>query len=215
MSNLTLDELLDSLGFKTWETIANSFILPIVCIFGSVSCFISAFIFFMKPFTDPVFFYYRLHSILNVLTLVFNMFFGVCFSPRLMPNQDTYACAIYNAASIWLNHFMYHYLDVIEICILIERMKIFSPFVKKHFKSSPLTTSLILFIVCIIIDAPFLYACKPGPMGDYYYIDSSGARQQGRLYNIIPTEVAFTQIGSMVLAISNVISNIFKFKFNV
>jgi len=208
MSNITLDQLLDNLGFKTWETIANSFILPLVCLFGSVSCFISALIFFMKPFTDPVFVYYRLHSILNVFVLVFNMFFGVCFSPRLMPNQDTYACAIYNAASIWLNHFMYHYLDVIEICILIERMKIFSPFVKKNFKSTPLTVSFILFIVCVIIDAPFMYACKPGPLGKYYDIDLTGVRREHQLYNIIPTEIAFTQLGSTILTISNVISKI-------
>jgi hypothetical protein len=209
MSNVTLDELLDSLGFKKWESITNSIVVPILCFFGSVSCSISAFIFFLKPFSEQVFFYYRLHSVLNVFTLLFNIFFGVCFSPRFMPNQDTYLCAVYNAVSIWLNHFMFHYLDVIEICILLERMKIFSPFVKKHFKAPPWTVSFILFVTCVLVDVPFLYACKPGPMGDYYFTDSMGVKQNGQLYNIIPTKIAFTFTGSLFLTISNLISNSF------
>ena len=81
----TLDELLDSLGYRQWLTVVTSLVLPSISLFGIVCCSLSAWIFFQRTFADPIFFYYRLLCLSNVLHLTLGIPYGLFLTPRYFP----------------------------------------------------------------------------------------------------------------------------------
>jgi hypothetical protein len=64
---------------------------------------------------------------------------------------------------------MFHFEDTLQIGILLNRMKTFSPFVKRHFNLTPQHTSLVFFIICLVIKIPTFFGFKIVPIGNYYY----------------------------------------------
>ena len=67
-SLLSVNELLAQLGFETWQTVINTFVLPPINLIGIVFCSFSLGIFFRSSFSDPIFFYYKLVSFAFFLT---------------------------------------------------------------------------------------------------------------------------------------------------
>jgi hypothetical protein len=207
MPNTMLNELLDNVGFVSWLNITNSFVLPSISIVGIIFCSISVRIFFKKQFCHPIFFYYRVLSFVYIFGLMINIPSGVLFSPRYFANIDTYSISVVQIYYSALSYFLFHYGSVLEICMLLTRIKIFSPFVRKRFSGSPSFLSILFFMVCFSIDFPLIFSAKPGLIGEYYFTDTSGQKHRGSLYCLRDSEMLPVEL--WVLVFSYIISNAF------
>ena len=167
----SLDMLLDSLGFNTWITVTSSFVLPIMSLIGTILCSLSAYIFFHRRFINPIYFYYRLLCIVYIVHLIHGIPFGLVFSPRYFPRINTYVSSIYLIYYVNISSILYHFEGLLQIAILLDRIKIFSPFVNRYFTTSPLKTSIILFLACIFIDFSTAFSLKINSFGTYTCID--------------------------------------------
>jgi hypothetical protein len=203
----TLDELLDSLGFNQWLTVCYSIVLPCIGFVGLIFSSVSAYIFFQRKFVDPVFFYYRLLCITYIVHLLFSIPEGILFSPRYFPQIiNTYYSSIYHMIYGPTTIFLFHFEDTLQIGILLTRMKIFSPFVNKHFTSKPQIVSLAFFLTCFLIDIPLgtvaykitsfgIYTSNDGSTKTFYYFTSS--------------DFSVTPIGQLIFLIAQFLVNQF------
>jgi hypothetical protein len=144
----TLDELLDSFGFRQWFTVVTSFVLPSVSLLGTVLCSLSVYIYFQRKFVDPVFFYYRLLCLSYVVHLALGIPYGLLLTPRYFPQVNTYLSTVYFMFYANATVILFNYEDTLQMAIVLTRMKIFSPFVSRYFTLEPKYVSLIFFIVC-------------------------------------------------------------------
>ena len=128
---LSLNEFLDQLGFETWRTIINTFILPPINLIGIIFCSFSLWIFFRSSFSDPIFFYYKLLCFINILHLLHNIPYGILVSPFYFRWVDTYAVCVYRVYA-FMSTFLFHFEDLLQMAILLDRIKIFSPFLISH-----------------------------------------------------------------------------------
>ena len=211
---LSLDELLESLGFKIWEEFLSQFVFASLNLLSALTCSTSAWILFKKSdgtFKDPVFFYFRLISVLYLLCSLVNIPLETCFSPRFFPLSiiNTYFCSALNVACLPIITFLLHFYSALDICILLTRMKIVDPFVKKNFSLSPKIISLILFFVCLIIECPIWFILKVSPLGDYYYFDSDGKMQNATFYYYTSSDFAVSSLGQLSVVFNYVFNNFF------
>ena len=93
--------------------------------------------------------------------------------------------------------------------ILLAKMKVFSPFVKKHFSSTPKQVSLAFFLTCFLIEFPYLFAFKVNPSGSYYYYDSNGLKQTTVYYSQASSDFSATWFGQILLGFTQFFLNQF------
>jgi hypothetical protein len=94
--------------------------------------------------------------------------------------------------------------------ILLHKMKLFSPFVRKHFRGSPQFVSLVFFLVCLLIDIPIFFGFKIVSLGDYYYVDSShGVKHTASFYYFVSSDFSQTLYGQVLLGLSTFFINLF------
>ena len=204
-SDESLYELLDRLGFQPWQTITNQFVLPVINLVGIATCSMSAWIFFKRQFDDPVFFYYRMLTLFYIFFLTVNIPANFCFSPQFWFSTkltNTFFCAVYNVYYGTFTFFLFQFCSVIEICILLARMRIFSSSIKKCFSLSHKKIFLILFLVCFVIDFPLWFAVNVGSLGEFYFIDSERHKINYTLYYYISSQFSLTPLGQLFFATS-------------
>ena len=170
-NSTTLNKLLDSLGFDEWKTITAFFIIPFLNILGTLCCITSASIFFRRKFNDSVFYYYRLLCLVYIIHLLHNIPAGLLCTPRYYPQTNTRLNSLYLIYYIVMSSFLFHFEDVLQMAILLTRMKLFDLFVDKYFTFTPRVVSLTLFIFSFCINFPFVYSFKISSFGDF--LDSS------------------------------------------
>ena len=217
MSNLTfnvknsssvsysINNLLDSLGFIKWITITTTFVLPIVNFLGLILCSLSTWIFFnRRKFKETSFFYYRLLCIVYIFHLIHNIPRGLLWVPQYFPQENSYSSCIYKIYYGLISNIFYHYEDVIQMAILIDRMTIFSPWIKSQFNKSPQLISFLLFITCLFIDAPYAFSFKIKSLGTYYVNN-----QLETFYFLSSSNFSTTPFGRILLAVTTFFLNLF------
>jgi len=215
-SNLTssleppsLDQLLDSLGFDLWKTILATFIIPATSFIGIIFCSLSAWIFFQKNFKDPVFFYYRLLCIVYIIHLIHNIPYGLLFSPRYIPQMNTYLSSFYLIYFTNVSALLFHFEETIQMAILLTRMKIFSPFVERHFKARPWVISLSFFLTCLFINSFSALGLKIDSLGTYSYIDSSNSiKHTSTFFYFNASDFVLTLWGQIISGFTGIILNL-------
>jgi hypothetical protein len=203
----SLNVLLAQLGFQTWQTLTITFILPPVNLISAVFCSFSLWIFLRSTFSDPIFFYYKLLCLINIIHSLHNTLIFVPFLPIYFPWIDTYVICVCKMYHTFLAVFYFHFEDVLRMAILLHKMKLFSPFVRKHFSASPQLISLSLFLTCLCIDVPLLFGLEVDSLGQYYYVDSHGVTQAGSFYYINSSQFSQTFLGKILLGIFSVFLN--------
>ena len=196
-----LDQLLDTLGFTEWEIIVSTFALPSISFVGLVLCALSAWIFFQPKFKDPVFFYYRLLCIVYIIHLAHYIPRGLLFTPRYFPQINTFFTSIYLIYYSFISVFLFHFEETLQIAILLTRMKIFSPYVKKHFAALPRNVSIAFFLTCLVIEIPAAFLYKINALGVYSYHDST-VQQTATLYYYAVSDFGQTLFGKSLIAFS-------------
>ena len=206
----SLDQLLDTLGFDAWKTILASFILPLISCLGVIFCSLSAWIFFQKKFKDPVFFYYRLLCLVYIIHLVHNIPRGLLYSPRYFPNINTYLSSLFLIYYSNVSAFLFHFEETLQIAIVLNRMKIYSPFVNKHYTAKPWVVSLSFFLTCLLINCSYAFALKVDSFGTYHFNDSSASNASyAQLYYTTSSDFSSTLFGQILLACTVPFLNLF------
>jgi len=209
---MSLDDLLNSLGFDHWKTLVASFVLPTISLIGTSLCSLSVWIFYQSHFTSSVFFYYRLLCIVYIVHLLHNIPHGLLFSFRYFANakqMSTYASSIFQIYYGFVTTFLFHYEDVLQMGILLDRIKIFSPFVKRHFTAKPQRVSLAFLLTCLLIDLPVVFRYKIAPFGTYYFIDSDNQRHSATFYHLNSSVFSMTPWGESLLIVTALFLNQF------
>jgi hypothetical protein len=205
----SLDKLLDSLGFEQWKTVTVSIVLPIINVIGIVFCSLSVFIFFRRVFIDPIFVYYRLLCIVYVIHLLLNIPVCIIYSPRYLPKMNTHISTKYQIFHAVIVHFLQHFEGTLQMAILLTRMKLYSPFVEKHFSASPRLISIAFFNTCLLIDTPFISAFKANKFGTYFFMDHSNKKQHGTFYYLDSSDFSLTPFGRILLGFTSFFLNTF------
>jgi hypothetical protein len=207
----SFDELLDSLGIDQWSTVVTSFVLPSISLLGIILCSLSAYIFFQRKFVDPVFFYYRLLCLTNVLHLTLGILYGLLRTPRYFPEMNTYFSSIYIIFYNVTTALLFHFEDTLQMAILLTRMKIFSPFVNEHFTLKPKFLSLIFFLACLCIDLPLIFAFKVHSKGTFTYYERNSKQQKmnNEFYSVVPSEFSSTPVGQILYGFTIFFLNLF------
>ena len=205
----SLDEWLEIVGLAPWMSRVTTFVLPFINFLGVVGCSLSLWIFLRKKFVDSIFFYYRLLCAIYILHLLHNIPACVLLSPRYFPNANTWSIAAFKTYYAFTTIFLFHYGDVLQMAILLARMKIYSPFVKKHFKATPLTISVSLFVTCLLIDTPLVFAFKIIPHGDYYYQTDLSQKKNATFYYYGGSDFSETKFGKVLLGFFGLFVNFF------
>jgi hypothetical protein len=208
-STNSFDQLLDSLGFDDYKTLATTFVLPAINLIGTTVCALSVWIFYRRRFVDSVFVYYRLLCLVNVFLLLNNIPLGLFISPRYFPRLNTYQCAMYQMYYGIVSGFLFHFEDLLKMAILLNRMKLFSVVVRRNFKASPRIVSFAFFFTSLCIDWPLFFAFKIDEVGQYFYLDSSNSQKIASFYYIGSSNFSSSPFGRILLGVSIFFLNIF------
>jgi hypothetical protein len=173
----SLDDLLDLVGILPIDIYTYHFIIPVIAFIGCILCTLSLWIFFKKKFSAPIYWYFKAISIANIIQLVFAIPYGICFTPKYIPNMNSYSCAIVQCVYIPFEAFSSHLVAILEIAVLLEGIKIMNPLVKKHFTISARNMIVITFIVCLLSNSIYGLLYAPYNLGDFYYYDSNQVRK--------------------------------------
>jgi hypothetical protein len=207
----TIEQLFAQLGLSSeWNLITSTFVLPAISLIGVALCSLSVWIFFKKKFKDPVFYYYRLLCIVYIVHLIHNIPRGLLFTPKYFPSMNTYLISIYWIYYRVSSALLFHYEETLQIAILLNRMKIYNNFVKKHFTLSPRNVSLYFFLWCFLINLPTVFLLNVGSFGTYSYYDSgSSKRQYATFYYLKTSELNDTLLGKILLSFTYFFLNLF------
>jgi len=204
-----LNVLMAQLGFQTWQATIMTFMLPPINLIGAVLCSFSLWIFFRPSFSDPIYFYYKLLCFVDFLNSLHNISYGVTIWPLYFPGLNSYVTSVYKIYHSFIALLFFHFEDVLQMAILLHKMKFFSPFVRKHFSKSPRFISLSLFLTCIFINLPFIFGFEVVSFGDYSYLDSNGVKRTCSFYYIISSKFSRTFFGKILLGLSLFLLNFF------
>ena len=209
ITNVSLSQLIDRLGyisFNIWAYLAG---IPVIGVLGLILCSINACILFRKVFRQPEYVYYRMITLIFILHLVLSIPYGICYTPLYMPLMDMQACSTLRIVYIPFSNLSFHFTAVLEIAVLFERMKNFSPLIKKYFTRSPLIIALALFVVCFAVDFFFSFVYVPSPGFNFYFFDSGGVKRQGTLYIMIVSKLATSPYGFMGVVSVYIVRDLF------
>jgi hypothetical protein len=195
----TLDELLDSLGFSEWITFTASFVMPLLCLIGIILCSISVFIFFRPCFLSSIYFYYRFLCIVYIIHLIHGLPLSLLFSPRYFPSMNTYISSMYLIYYGFISTLLFHFANILQMANLLDRMKMFSPFLMRHFSTSPRIVSLAIFLTCFLIDSPAAFLLKIKSFGTYYYFVSLDQKQSAAFFYVDPSDFSSTSFLKIIL----------------
>jgi hypothetical protein len=104
---------------------------------------------------------------------------------------------------------LFHYKDVLQMGMLLHKMKQFSPFVRDHFRASPQLISVSFFLTCFLINFPLLFGSEIASLGDYFYIDSNGVKQTRTFYFFIVSDINKTILGQFIIGFTFFFLNLF------
>ena len=203
----SLEDKLQSVGLTPWMSVMTTFVLPVINFLGVVGCSLSLWIFLRKKFVDSIFFYYRLLCVINILHLLHNIPACVLFSPRYFPGVDTWSIAAFKIYYAFATNLLFHYGDVLQMAILLARMKIYSPFVKKFLIATPRQISLVFFITCIFIDSPLAFGFKVISYGDFFYNTSLNEHNNATFYYYGASDFNETKFGKVLIGFFGFIIN--------
>jgi len=112
--------------------------------------------------------------------------------------MDSRSCAILQCFYIPFANFTSHFVAILEIAILLERIKIMNPFVKKHFTISSKNMILITFFPCLLFNSYYALCNVPYFAGEFYYFDSNGIERVNSFWFASTSTLAQSTIGSIL-----------------
>ena len=205
----SLHVLLDSLGFNSWISVTASFIMPFLGLLGILFCSLSAFIFFRPRFINPIYVYYRVLCLIYIIQLIHGIPLGPILTPRYIPSLNTYLSSFYLIYYSFITHFLFLFADLIQMAILLERLRKSSSFMMRYFKClNPRFISLIIFFTSFCIGLPQLFAFKIISFGTFYDADTD-YKQTNTFYYMTSSDFSSNLVGKILLGFTQLFLNQF------
>ena len=208
--NLTLDEFLDSIGNILIIDIIYMYFNTTITFLGTFFSIICIWVFFHKDFNLSLYTYYKILSITSLVHEFFGFWYSLCYSPRFVPLKYQYDCVDYGNTFVAIHYFCFFHSGLIEISILIDRISIFEPRVKKYFKIKPKIMLTIFLSVAITIGVMGLFIYKGTDLiwYNYEYENSSLILKKHKIYFFDTTDFGKTSIGKIYVAIESFMLNV-------
>jgi hypothetical protein len=188
--------------------------IPIISAIGSILNIFIVVVFFKKEFNSPMFFYFRILSICYLIQNVTGIPYAICNAIRYVEDEQRKLCAYYLTSYLAFGSLSTYYQSVLEIAILLDRLKTFNKTIKKYFTLSPQKFSLILFIICFLIDLFYMFAFSPEEFVWYNYIED-GTLDRKSIWVVLPSTFASSSIGRIFLILTYVIREFVTIIFTV
>ena len=203
---LNIDELLNSLGINRYHAVLATIVLAMVNLIGALMSLISTWTFFQSRFNkNSVFIYYRILCMVQVIHLIQGIPYGIFYIPWYLPHIDSYSFSFYHYYYVCVQAFLVQFEDVIQMAILVDRMKIFSPRVKRYFSASPRLISLCIAVACLLINLPNFLAFKIDSIGSYWFENEKNVT----LYFLVSSDFSFTLGGRVLIGFTLFFLNMF------
>jgi hypothetical protein len=210
--NLTVNEFLDSIGAVLITDIFYMYISTPVTFIGIFSSSICIFIFFHKDFNMPLYIYFRILSLTSLLHQFFGFWYSASYSIRFTPKdfQDFFIHIHYGHIFLFFHYFCFFHAGLIEIGILIDRIKIFEPRIKKIFGIEPKIMSIIFFSAALIIGimALFIYKGVDVIWYNYEYVNSTLVLTKQSLHLFDTSDFGKTEIGKIYVKFASFMLNV-------
>ena len=127
---LPIEVRLSMAGFLPFSLITFQFVMPSVGCVGSLFCLLSVYVFFHtylpgKSFSiEPVYVYFKVIAIIYLIHSLALIPHGFCFTAYYFPQMNVQACIIFQLVYIPFSNIFFHYTGVLELIIVLDRMKV-------------------------------------------------------------------------------------------
>ena len=120
--------------------------------------------------SKPIYQYLRIHSLNSALGLIVPTFSFVSFAPHYFSfaldwQARVYRCVIMSAAST-----LYLFRNVLDVVIALERLSLLVVWLRPFTTKSPYLVSLVLFLVCSLVNSPTYFIAQPKSDADFYNV---------------------------------------------
>ena len=186
----------------------------IITTIGSILNIFCVIIYFKKEFNLPMFFYFKVLSICNLIQNLTGIPYCICSSYRIIIEEMERTCATYVTAFIAFGSLLTYYESVLEIAILLDRLKTFNKTVKKYLKLTPQKFSLILFVICLLINIFYMLVYTPEEFVWYNY-KADGTLEKKNVWLPLPSNFASSNIGRIFTIITYIVREFFTIIFTL
>ena len=190
-------DFLTSLGYNNFCFIVYQFVMPIISLIGLILITFSIWIFFTrKEFQIKMYDYYRCLVVVYWTHLALAVPYAFFFTPRYLPYINTLPWAALQSFYFTYSNFACHLAGIVEIGIILDRERNFSPLVKRYYTLEPRMNCLIFFLVAVVVNIVCAFDFVPGVSGMYYYIDGkTGEKLVNTYYWPVFTDFAASKVG--------------------
>jgi hypothetical protein len=159
LSFYTLEYILENFAGSTWIT--DTFNVWPFVVLGPVAITLNAFAFLVlrnTQFTIDMFKYMSVYMANNAILSLMLSFQWINSSYRVIPWTNSYmgqALAIYFMGTT--ANVLYFFGSLIDVFLLLDRIAIFKPHIKRFFILPPYKMCLLAFVLVIVIDSPYYF----------------------------------------------------------
>ena len=176
----------------------------LVAIIGTILNIFSNIVYFKKEFNSPMFFYFRILSVCYLIQSITGIPYSMCNAVRYVPDASRKLCAYFMTYNIALASLLTYYESVLEIAIILDRLRTFNNTIKKYLTLSPQMFSLILFVICVLIDLFYMFVFTPEEFVWYNYKDD-GTLERKSVWYVLPSTFAASNIGRIFIILTYVV----------
>jgi hypothetical protein len=203
-----------SLSFVPVYEIIYFYPITIVSAIASILSFFSVIVYFKKEFNSPMFFYFKITSICCLIQNIFSIPYGLCNAPRNQREDILKLCAHYAPVYIAIGSLLTYYQSVLEIAIILDRLRTFNNTIKKYLTLTPQKFSLILFVICFLIDLFYMFVFVPQEFVWYNYKEDGTLERKSAWFTVAST-FATSSIGRILIILTYVIREFVTIIFTV
>jgi hypothetical protein len=199
------------LNMSTYDYIGFSFIPlndilytypnTIISIIGSILNIFCVIVYFKKEFNSPMFFYFRILSICFLIQNLTAIPYSLCNAPRYQSEELRKPCAYYITSYVAFGSLLAYYESVLEIAILLDRLRTFNNTIKKYLTLTPQKFSILLFVICLLVDLFYMVVFTPQEFAWYNYKED-GTLERKSVWFVVATTFATSSIGRILTVLT-------------
>jgi hypothetical protein len=186
----------------------------IISIIGSILNIFCVVVYFKKEFGSSMFFYFRVLSVCYLIQNLAGIPYSLCNAPRYISEENRKLCAEYLTANIIFGSLLTYYESVLEIAIVLDRLKTFNNTINKHLRLTPQKFSIILFIICFIVDLFYMFVFTPKEFSWYNHREN-GTLEKRTVWFVVTSDFALSNISRIFIILTYFVREFVTILFSV
>ena len=176
----------------------------IISIIGSILNIFCVIVYFKKQFNSSMFFYFKVLSVCYLIQNLTGVPYSYCNALRFQINATRKICSYYATSYIAFGSLLTYYESILEIAILLDRLRTFNETLKKYLTLTPQKFSMILFVICFLIDLFYMFVFTPEEFVWYNYKDD-GTLETKIVWDVVASTIASSNIGRIFIILTYVV----------